>query len=74
VTNEHRTAGYIEVGLGEIESLADPKTSPPQNHDQRSQPRAISTTARGAHHRDDLLDRGRVRRIAATLFLGDRPW
>ena len=70
VTHQDRAARGIQVGLREIGRLTDPQTRPPQNHDQRAQPGAVGAAAGFAHHRDDLLDRGRVRRIPPALVSG----
>jgi hypothetical protein len=65
--NQERAARSVEVSFGELQRLADPQTRPPQDHDQRPQPDAIDRATGGAHHRDDLLNGGRVGRIAATF-------
>jgi hypothetical protein len=35
------SAGAIEIGLGEVKRLADPKADAPQDHDQRPEPRTV---------------------------------
>jgi hypothetical protein len=69
-TCQNRAAGGVEVGLGEIERLADPQPGPPQDHDQRPQPGAIGTITRRAHHRDDLLHGRRIGGMAPAFVPG----
>jgi hypothetical protein len=57
----------VEVGLSEIKRVPDPQSRPPQDHDQRSQPSAIGTLARGAHHCDDVLHGRRIRTVPVAL-------
>jgi hypothetical protein len=65
--DKHSPAAWVHVALGQRERFADPQACSPQHHDQRSQPGAVNTSARGAHHSDDLLDRGRVGGVASAL-------
>jgi len=70
MANEQRTAVWVEVGLVERERLDDPKPGTPQRDDDAAQPDTLQAFTRGAHDRDDLLDRGRIRRIAQPLCSG----
>jgi hypothetical protein len=63
----------VAVGLGEREGLLDPNARAPQHNDQTSHPPAVMTISGLAHDRDDLLDRGRIRRIPAALVGRDPP-
>src|SRR5436305_3380746 len=65
--DQDRTCYPVKVGLGERERLADPQTGPPEHNDQSPQPDSLRSLAGGPHDRDDLLHRGRVRRIAKPL-------
>jgi hypothetical protein len=63
-THQHSSTRYVKVGLGKIEHFTDPNTRAPQDHDQRPQADTIRPVASSAHHSDDLLHGGPVRRIA----------
>src|SRR5215210_4327189 len=65
--HQQRAAARVQVGLGERERLADPQAGSPQHDDQAAQPAAVYAVARAAHHSDDLLDRGRIGRVAHPL-------
>jgi len=67
VANENRAARAVEIGLGEVESLTDPQAGPPEDDDQRSQTRPVRAIPCGTHYGDDLLDGGRVGRVAQAL-------
>lgn len=67
-TDEDRPTRVIEIGLDQRKSLADPQTGAPQHNDQAPQPQTIGTIPRSTHHRDDLLDGRRVRRVAQPLI------
>jgi hypothetical protein len=54
----------IEFVLGERERFLDAQPSAPQDHDHRSHAPAVTVLGGVAHHRDDLLHRRRVGRIA----------
>lgn len=51
VPNEHRSATRIEIGLGQVERLADPHPSAPEKHDQRAQANTVEPIAGGAQCR-----------------------
>ncbi len=70
LAHEDRTANRIKVGLGERERFADPKSGAPQDDDERAEPDPVDIITCGAHDRDDLLDRRRIRRIAQALVVG----
>jgi hypothetical protein len=63
----HAVASRIEVRFGQREPFLDPQPSAPQHDDQRAQPAAVAIVAHLAHNRHDLIDRGRVGRVQATL-------
>jgi hypothetical protein len=46
---------------------------PPQDDDERPNANATRRLAGASHYGDDLLDRGWICRIAASLFRGTRP-
>src|SRR6266540_2157558 len=72
VANENRAARAVEIGLGEVERLTDPQASPPEDDGERLQTRTVGTIPCGTHHGDDLLDGGRVGRVAQA-FVPRRP-
>jgi hypothetical protein len=49
--------------LAEGKRLADPQPRAPEHDDHTAQPDAIGTITDSAHHRDDLLNGRRIRRI-----------
>jgi hypothetical protein len=73
VPHEDRPAPGLKIGLCERERLVDPQACTPQDHDERSHPRAVGARPRCAHDRDDLLDSRRVRGVAAALVTGRAP-
>jgi hypothetical protein len=64
VTDRQGTAPGVEVGFVESERLADSQPGAPEHDDDPAQPDAVGSLAGGSHHRDDLLDRRRVWRVA----------
>ncbi len=67
VTNEQRSPSLIEVGFSERERFLDAQAGTPQDYDQASQPLPMRAVAGCAHHGDDLLDCGRIGRVAQAL-------
>jgi hypothetical protein len=65
--HEQRSAPRIQVGFGERECLVNPQASAPEHDDQPAQPAPVDAVAGVAHHRDDLLDRRRIGRVADPL-------
>jgi hypothetical protein len=57
----------VEVALGQGERFADPQPGAPKHDDHPAESDPIWMIACGAHDGDDLLDSGRVRRIAQAL-------
>ena len=51
----------------------DPQTGSPQGNDQPPHPTAAMTVAGLAHDRNDLVDRGRIRRIPTAPVRRDPP-
>jgi hypothetical protein len=72
-SNEHGTARAIEIGLGEIKRLTDPQASSEKDDNECAQPGAVGVVARGTHHRDDLLDRRGIGRVAQTFVPATDP-
>jgi len=66
-TDQHGAPPPIKIGLSERERLADPQPGTPEHDDQGSQAPPVDRLAGGAYDRDDLLDGGRVRRVAHPL-------
>ena len=66
--HQQRAAARIQVGLGERERLADAQAGSPEDDDPATQPTTVDTVAGAAHHRNDLLDRRRVGRVAHPLI------
>lgn len=73
LADEDRSASWFEVGLAQDECFVDPQTGAPQDHDQRADSVAVKTGAGGPHHGDDLLDPGRVGRVAPSFVARDEP-
>ena len=67
MADKQRAAVAVEVGLVERERLADPQPCAPQPNNHTAQPDAVGTITSSAHHRDDLLHGGRIRRIPEPL-------
>jgi hypothetical protein len=65
-----RAARRVEVGLAQRERLRDPQAGTPEHNDQAADPDPIGILTGGPHHRDDLLDGGRIRWIPETLVAG----
>jgi hypothetical protein len=72
-TNQDSAALLVQIGFGETERLADPQAGAPEQDDQRTEPVTVGTVASRPHHRDDLVDRRRVSRIAKTLVARSSP-
>ncbi len=70
VADEETASPPVEVGLGERERLVDPKARSPQHHDQPAHPPAVTIVSGLPHDRDDLIDRGRIRRIPTPWSAG----
>jgi hypothetical protein len=70
LAHQERAAARIEVTLVEVERLLDPEPGAPENNDQS--PGAVTRHALAGHPHDgdDLLDVGRVGRIAPALVAG----
>jgi hypothetical protein len=62
--DQYRPQARVEVVLGDGDRLVDAQPRAPEQHDQRPQTGAVDTVAGLAHDRDDLLDRGRIGRVA----------
>ena len=65
--DEQRAAALIEVGLGERERFLNAQPSSPEGHDRAANPATVPAVSGGAHDSDDLLDFGRVGRVAHAL-------
>ncbi len=65
--HEKAPARNVEVAFGEGERLADPESGAPQQHDQGAGPEAVRAVASAAHHRNDLLNAGRIGGVAQAL-------
>ena len=53
--------------LLERERFGDPEPGAPEEDDQSTEPHALHAVPGGSHHRDDLLDARRIRRVAKTF-------
>jgi hypothetical protein len=71
--DEQTASPLVQISLGECERLVNPQTGSPKHHDHTTHPPAVTTVSGLAHDRDDLVDRGRIRRIPATLVRWDPP-
>src|SRR5204863_9495677 len=63
----------VEVTLGEIERFLDSQPRPPEHDDQAANAVAVDAVAGLPHHRHDLLDPWRIRRIAQSLVSRRAP-
>ena len=63
----HRTTPLVEVILAQRERFLNAQPRAPEHHDHRTQPPSVAIGDRVAHYRDDLIDGGRVRRVAHPL-------
>jgi hypothetical protein len=68
MADEHGPACWIEIGFDKRKRLADSQTGSPEHDDESAQSIARSAGAGSTHHRDDLLNTGRVRWVAAPLI------
>src|SRR4051812_4223977 len=79
-SNGDRSAARVEIGPGEGERFADTQPGAPEHDDQAPEPLSVDRIAGGAHDRDDLLDGGRISRVAhtfccaASVPCGTRAW
>jgi hypothetical protein len=65
--HQQRSPARVQVGLCQRKRLADAQARAPQHDDQAAQPAAVHGVASAAHDRNDLLDRGRIGRVAHPL-------
>ena len=63
VAHQQSAAVPVEVGLVERERFADPQPGAPEHYDHAAQPVTVGAITGGTHHRDDLLNGRRIRRI-----------
>ena len=61
----------VQVRLGQRERLMDPQTGSPQHNDHPPHPPTVTTVCGVAHEGDDLIDRGRIRRVPVALVRWD---
>jgi hypothetical protein len=73
VADEHRTGPRLEVVLSDGERLGDAQPGAPEQHDQGPHSSAVGAVARLAHDGNDLLDAGRVGRVAQPLVTRRPP-
>ncbi|MEA2361282.1 MAG: hypothetical protein QOD71_427 [Thermoleophilaceae bacterium] len=66
-THEQSAASVIKIGFYERQRLLNAQAGAPEDHDQATQPLAVRGIASLAHDGDNLLDSGRIGRIAETL-------
>jgi hypothetical protein len=78
VPDQNRTATLIKIGLGQRERLLDPQPGAPEHDDQRVEAMTVAIVPGLAHHRDDLIDRRRVRGVGLAIvargYPGTRSW
>jgi hypothetical protein len=65
--DQRAAATLVQIRLGERKGLVDPNARAPQHNDQTAHPPAVTSASGLAHDRDDLVDRGRIRRVPAAL-------
>jgi hypothetical protein len=65
-----RAAVGVKIGLVERECLADPQAGAPENYDHAAQPDAVEIISCCVHHRNDLLNGGRIRWIPKPPIAG----
>ena len=65
--DQQRAPVAVKVGLGQSERFADPQPGTPEHDDHAAQPYALCAVAGGAHHGDDLLDRGWIGGVAHSF-------
>jgi len=53
--------------LAERERLVNAQAAAPEHDDHPAEPPPVAVLARVAHHRDDLIDRRRIRGVAHAL-------
>jgi hypothetical protein len=68
--HEHRAARAVEIGLRKRKRFSDPESGAPEQHDQRPETQSVRLLTSHAHDCDDLLDRGRVGRVAHAPVAG----
>ena len=73
VADQQRAAPGVEVVLCERERFVDAQAAAPEHDDQRAQAPPVAVPPGEAHHRDDLLDRRRVGRVAHALVARRTP-
>ncbi len=67
VTHEQRSAAFVEIALGEVESFRDAQPSTPQYDDQAAHPITVDASAGVAHHSNDFLNPRGIRPGSADL-------
>jgi hypothetical protein len=73
VSDEHRPAGRVNIGLDQRQCLGDPQAAAPEHRDHPADAQTVAILAGLAHDRDDLLDPGRVSRVAHPLVMRGAP-
>jgi hypothetical protein len=68
--HEHRAPRAVEISLRKRKRFSDPESGAPEQHDQRPETQSVRLLTSHAHDCDDLLDRGRVGRVAHALVAG----
>jgi hypothetical protein len=63
----------MEVGFGQRQRLIDPQPGAPEHDDQAGEKVTVASSLSLTYDRDDLLDCGRVSRVAPTLLRGGLP-
>jgi hypothetical protein len=70
--DQHCAAAWIEIALGQSQSLLDAQPGSPHDHDQCAKATAVRRVAGSAHDGDDLFDLRRIGRVTQALVERDR--
>jgi hypothetical protein len=65
--DQHCAAAWIELALGQSQSLPDAQPGSPHDHDQSAKAAAVRRVAASAHDGDDLFHLRRIGRVTQTL-------
>jgi hypothetical protein len=66
--DQHCAAAWIEIALGQSQSLLDAQPGSPHDHDQSAKATAVRRVAGSAHDGDDLFDLRRIGRVTQALI------
>jgi hypothetical protein len=70
--DQHCAAAWIELALGQSQSLPDAQPGAPHDHDRSPKAAAVRSVAANAHDCDDRFDLRRIGRVTQALVWLER--